>query len=280
MKRFLPLLIATVLTGQGGLFPPKSPHASVSQWVGPTGVSIAYNRPAVRNRAIWGALVPYGQVWRLGANDATTLTFDDAVKVEGHPVPKGTYALFAIPGPERWTFILNRRAKQPGAWEYDPALDILRFDVKPKPTTPTEWLTFEIYPASADGAYVDLYWEKLRVSFLVEVDVDGIVQGRMKRAMAANGHDWKLLCDAAEYCLERERQMAQAREWIDQSIRLQKNPHNLLVKARILDELGQTGPAVALLQEALEVGRKTKASRALMGPVEQTLAEWKARPGK
>ena len=277
MRFLLPLLAAPALLAQGGLFPPKSPHAAVSQWVGPTEVKVAFNRPAVRNRPIWGALVPFGQVWRLGANEATTITFSDDVKVEGHPIPKGTYALFAIPGPDRWTFILNRRAKQQGAWEYDARLDALRFDAKPKPAPFSEWLTFEVYPASADGAYVDLYWEKLRVSFLVEVDVDGIVQGRMKRALAGNGHDWKLLADAAEYCLERERQMAQAREWIEASLRIQRNAHNLLIKARILDELGQAAPAMATLQEALEVGRKAKAPRALMGPVEETLRQWKAQ---
>lgn len=277
MTSVLPWLIAPALVAQGSLFPPKSPHAATSQWVGPTEVAVAYNRPAVRNRPIWGGLVPYGQVWRLGANEATTITFSDAVKVEGHPIPKGTYALFAIPGAERWTFILNRRARQQGAWEYDPKLDQLRFDVKPKPATHTEWLTFELYPASRDGAYVDLYWEKLRVSFLVEVDVDDIVQGRMKRALAANGKDWKLLCDAAEYCLERERQMAQAREWIEASIRIQKNPRNLLVKARILEELGQAGPALATLQEAVDLGRRTGAPRAQLGPAEETLALWQAR---
>lgn len=276
MKALLPLLAAPALLAQGTLFPPKSPHASVSQWVGPTEVKVAFNRPAVRNRPIWGALVPYGQVWRLGANEATTIAFSDDVKVEGHAVPKGTYALFAIPGPDRWTFILNRRARQQGAWEYDARLDALRFDVKPKAAPFSEWLTFEVYPASADGAYVDLYWEKLRASFLVEVDVDGIVQGRMKRALAGNGHDWKLLADAAEYCLERERQMAQAREWIESSIRIQKNPHNLHIKARILDELGQTAQAMATLQEALQVGQKAKASRAVMGPVEETYRQWKA----
>ncbi len=277
MKALIFGLAAPFLLGQGGLFPPKSPHASISQWVGPTEVKVAFNRPAVRNRPIWGALVPYGQVWRLGANEATTLSFSDDVKVEGHAVPKGSYALFAIPGPDRWTFILNRRSKQLGAWEYDPRLDVLRFDAKPKAAPFTEWLTFEVYPASADGAYVDLYWEKLRVSFLVEVDVDGIVQGRMKRALASNGHDWKLLCDAAEYCLERERQMAQAREWIEASIRIQRNPHNLLIKARILDELGQGSQAMATLQEALQVGQKQKAPRTLMGPVEETLRQWKAQ---
>jgi hypothetical protein len=277
MKHLLPWFAAPALLAQGGLFPPKSPHAATSQWVGPTEVTVAYNRPAVRNRPIWGSLVPFGQVWRLGANEATTITFSDAVKVEGHPIPKGTYALFAIPGGERWTLVLNRRAKQQGAWDYDPKLDLLRFDVKPKPTAHTEWLTFEIYPASRDGAYVDLYWEKLRVSFLVEVDVDDIVQGRMKRALAANGHDWKLLCDAAEYCLERERQMAQAREWIEASLRIQKNPRNLLVKARILDELGQADQALATLQEAVDLGRRTKAPRAQLGPAEETLEQWKAR---
>jgi len=123
------------------LFPQVSPWASVSQTIGTTRITLEYHRPAVRGRKIWGSLVPYGQVWRAGANDATTIRFADAVKIHGHEVKAGTYALFMIPRLEGWTVILNRRAKQWGAFEYDPRLDVLRLEVTPRTASNTEWLT-------------------------------------------------------------------------------------------------------------------------------------------
>jgi hypothetical protein len=275
--RLLPLLaISALLSAQS--YPQLSPRASVTQAIGTTEVSVSYHRPAVRGRQIWGGLVPFEQVWRLGANEATTISFGDQVRIMGHLVPAGTYALFAIPGQDHWTLILNRRAKQFGTWEYDPKLDLLRFEVKPKPAPFTEWLTFEVYPASLDNAYVDCYWEKLRVSFQVEVDVDSIVQGRMKRAIAAAGdRDWKAYCDAAEYCLDRERQMNQALDWAQRSVKIQENATNLQVLARIQRELGHDAEALATLDRALKVGKQRKEGRAVMGPLEELIQEWRTR---
>lgn len=278
--RGLPLLaLTTLLTAQS--YPQLSPKASVTQAIGTTEVAISYHRPAVRGRQIWGGLVPFDRIWRLGANEATTISFSDQVRIAGHLVPAGTYALFAIPGQDRWTVILNKRAKQFGTWEYDPKLDLLRFEVKPKPAPFTEWLTFEIYPASLDNAYVDCYWEKLRVSFQVEVDVDSIVQGRMKRAIAAAGNsNWKAYCDAAEYCLDRERQMNQALEWAKRSVQIQENATNLQVLARIQRELGHDAEALATLDRAVKVGRQRKEGRAIMGPLEQMAQEWRNGNGR
>ena len=114
------------------IFPQLSPSASVSQTIGTTTVEVLYHRPAVKGRQIFGNLVPHGQVWRTGANEATTIRFSDTVQVNGQKVAAGTYALFSIPYPDRWTVILNKRARQQGAWEYDPREDVLRLDVKPK----------------------------------------------------------------------------------------------------------------------------------------------------
>ena len=259
------------------LFPRLSPHATVSQTIGTTTLSLAYDRPAVRGRKVWGGLVPYGQIWRSGANWATTITFSDAVKVEGRAVPAGTYALFTVPGPEHWTIILNRRARQWGAFEYQPKDDVLRFEARTKLVKDhTEWLTYEVYPASRASAYVDLYWEKLRVSFLVEVDVDAQVAARLKRAMAqAKPGDWKLYADAAEYFLEQYRLLGQALGWADRSIAIQENPVNLGVKARLLRALGRPAEAVQALERALKVGRAQKASAAILGPLAQTLDAWR-----
>jgi hypothetical protein len=258
------------------LIPQLSPRASVSQTIGTTLVSIEYHRPQVKGRKIWGGLVPFGQIWRTGANEATTIRFSDTVKVEGNPIPAGTYSLFTIPGPDKWTFILNKRWKQFGAFEYNPKEDVLRVDVKPRTVPFTECLSFEIYPASRGSAYVDLYWEKLRVSLYVEVDVDAMVMARLKRAMTkASPSDWKIYADGAEYLLDIEKDLAQALTWADKSIKIAENPVNLFVKARVQKSLGQHQQAQQTLERALGIARARKAGPVVLSPMQLLLDQWK-----
>ncbi len=272
-------LVATIsipLASQSSpIFPQLSPSANVSQTIGTTTVEIRYHRPAVRGRLIFGGLVPYGQVWRTGANEATTIHFSDPVQVNGQKIAAGTYAVFSIPNPDHWTVILNRRARQQGAWEYDPREDVLRLDVKPKAVPHTEWLTYEIYPASSATAYVDLYWEKVRVSLLVEVDVDEIVTARMRRAMRERPNDWKLLSDAAQYCADQEIHMGEALGWAERSIKLNPQPTNLAVKARLINLHGDKAQAVQIMEKALALARARKQGGAVTGPLEQFLQQWK-----
>jgi len=257
------------------IFPQLSPSASVSQTIGTTTVEVLYHRPAAKGRPIFGSLVPYGQVWRTGANEATTIRFSDPVQVNGQKVSAGTYAIFSIPYQDRWTVILNKRARQQGAWEYDPREDVLRLDVKPKTVPHTEWLTYEIYPASSATAYVDLYWEKLRVSLLVEVDVDEIVTTKMRKAMRERPNDWKLMSDAALYCVDQEIHMGEALGWAERSIKLSEQPTNLSVKARLLYLHGDKTQAVKLMEKALSLARARKQGAAATGPLEQMLQQWK-----
>jgi hypothetical protein len=278
----LPLLLsAAALAAQspGPLFPQLSPAATVSQVIGTTRVSVSYHRPKVKARQIWGSLVPYGQVWRLGANEATTLSFSDAVAVNGQKVPAGTYALFAIPNQDRWTLILNKRWKQVGAYEYDPKQDLIRFDVKPKAAAHTEWLTFEVYPAGYGTAYVDLYWEKLRVSFTVEVDVDEIVSKRMRQAMAANPNDWKLFVDAAIFSAEQEIHLGEALAWADKAMKLNPGPQSQEARARVLYVLRREGEAIKAMEKALNEAKAKKMSATVTGPMESTLGQWKRNGG-
>lgn len=260
------------------IFPKLSPKASVSQTIGTTTVSIEYHRPAARGRKIWGELVPFGQVWRTGANEATTIRFSDPVRVAGRQVPAGAYALFTIPGPETWTVILNKRWRQFGAYDYQPKDDVVRLEVKPKVVKEhTEWLTYEIYPASRGSAYIDLYWEKMRVDFLVDVDVDAIVSARMRRAMeAAGGRDWKIYAEAAEYFYNQERELSQALGWAERSVKIQENPRNLTIKARLLRELGRGGEAFQVLERALNLARAQRAPASVVQPIQDLLAQWRA----
>ncbi len=126
------LLIAFSAAAQPALrLPETSPAARVGETIGVTDVAIAYHRPAVNNRKIWGGLVPYGVLWRAGANENTTIVFSTPVKVEGQPLPAGTYGLFMIPAPSQWTVVLSKFASDWGAYNYDPAEDALRVTVTP-----------------------------------------------------------------------------------------------------------------------------------------------------
>lgn len=279
--RALPLIFAfaSVLAADPQeIFPKLSPKASVSQTIGTTTVSIEYHRPAARGRKIWGELVPFGRVWRTGANEATTIRFSDPVRVAGRQVPAGAYALFTIPGPETWTVILNKRWRQFGAYDYQPKDDVVRLEVKPKVMKEhTEWLTYEIYPASRGSAYIDLYWEKLRVDFLVDVDVDAIVSARMRRAMAdAGDRDWKIYAEAAEYFYNQERELSQALGWAERSVRIQENPRNLTIRARLLRELGRGGEAFQVLERALNLARAQRAHASVLQPIQDLLAQWRS----
>ena len=111
--------------------PRPSPAASVFEKIGTARLTVTYSRPAVKGREVWGGLVPYGQVWRLGANDATTLEVSEACKLAGHDLPAGSYALFAIPAKDSWTIVVDSQAKQWGAYFRDPKKDVFSFDVTP-----------------------------------------------------------------------------------------------------------------------------------------------------
>lgn len=258
------------------VFPQRSPWASVQQTIGTTVIAIDYHRPAVRGRAIWGHLVPYNQVWRAGANEATTIRFSDAVRIQGQNVKAGTYSLFMIPRQSgAWTVILNRQAKQWGAFAYDPRQDVLRIDVMPRTCSQTEWLTYALDPTSDSTAYIQLLWERVKVNFLVEVDVEGLVATRMKRLFAQRPNDWRVYAEAAEYGLQQTIPLRQALAWVDRSLALQENPTNLAVKARLLHEAGQRPQAQALMEKALAMAKARKEAVTAVGPMEKDLAYWK-----
>lgn len=147
-----------------------SPKAEVMQTVGYTEVKIDYSRPGVKERVIWGDLVPFDKVWRAGANEATKFTFTTDVFINGKPLEAGSYSFFAIPGVEEWTLIFNKVADQWGAFEYNEAEDALRIKVFPVENEYQEWLTYTITRISDTSADVKLEWEKLKVPFTLEVN--------------------------------------------------------------------------------------------------------------
>ena len=152
-----------------------SPNAVVGQTIGTTDVTVTYGRPSVRGRAVFGAdttfLAPYGQLWRLGANEATTITVSSDVRVEGQPLAAGTYALFAIPGATEWTLVFNRTAEQWGAYRYDASQDALRVTVAAE-TDPDddveEMLDIEFDDVTPTSTVLTMEWERVSVPVRIE----------------------------------------------------------------------------------------------------------------
>ena len=154
---------------EGFSLPRASPRASLLLALAGAEVRIAYCRPAVNGRKVWGELVPFNRVWRAGANEATSITFTHDVLVEGHTLPAGAYTFFVIPAENEWTLIFNRVPRQWGAFNYNPAFDVLRFTVKPAGGAHQERLRYDVEPTAANRARVSLAWEKQKIEFNIEV---------------------------------------------------------------------------------------------------------------
>jgi hypothetical protein len=149
---------------------PASPPATTTGKIGNATVTIKYSSPGVKGREVWGQLVPYGQVWRTGANEATTITFDKDLAVEGQTLKAGTYALFTIPTEKEWTVIFNKTDKQWGAFKYEEAQDALRVKAKPMPAKEmNERLKFDIEAKGKNAGTIIMKWEKLQVPVAVKV---------------------------------------------------------------------------------------------------------------
>ncbi len=255
--------------------PFPSPAATVSQEIGTSRVTVEYHRPAVRGRAVWGTLVPFGETWRLGANEATTLSLTHAAKVAGKDVPAGTYALFAVPGKESWTLVLNRKAKQWGAYFTDPKDDLLRFDVTPSAAPFTEWMTFSLEAVEPGTVRVSWAWEKLAFSFPVEFDVPAIVWADVDAAVKAKPDDFSTLLQAARWARQRKERLAEGRAWLDRSLAVQESFWNRELLANWLRDEGKTAEAIVEMRRAVELS-KGKAPDGYGKALEATIAAWES----
>jgi hypothetical protein len=148
----------------------KSPHESTSVEVGGHKVTITYGRPSLHGRKMIGEHEPYGTVWRTGADEATTIETDAALDINGLKVPAGTYALFTIPDPASWTLIINKTAKQWGAFSYKESADLGRTKMKvTKLSAPVEEFTITMTPAGTDAFTLKLTWQDVEVSAPVKI---------------------------------------------------------------------------------------------------------------
>jgi len=255
--------------------PRPSQKAQVMQTVGLTDVTINYSRPGVKGRVIWGELVPYDKVWRTGANEATSITFSTDVKVNGQPLPAGTYSFHTIPTESDWTLIFNKKADQWGSYSYDEKEDALRVRVKAQPHEFTEWMELSLPDIAVDKATVALDWEKLRVPFEIQVETIDHALTNARAAMASLApDDNQTAYRCASFAFQNNVAPDEARQWVDKSISIKETWLNLRLKADMLAKEGKTAEAIQFAEKSIAVG-KQDAPADEIAKIEKQVAEWK-----
>lgn len=246
--------------------PVKSQSAEVTQKIGITSITIKYSRPLVNSRKIWGGLVPYGEVWRAGANTNTTISFSDPVMIEGKPLDRGTYGLHTIPNADEWTIIFSKNSTSWGSFTYDSAEDALRVTVKPKPADMHNALTFEFDELQPDSATVALKWEKIMIPFKIKVDVHQIALESLKKQLRTlSRYTWISWNEAANYLLAEKIELNAALAYAEKSIEIENRFENEITKSKVLTALNRPSEAAAAQKKALELGTPLQVHQFALG---------------
>jgi hypothetical protein len=257
-----PLVLCLAIAGLGQIasaqsdlkLPDVSQAAEAKQRIALTDITVSYHRPLVNGRKIWGGLVPYGKVWRAGANENTTIEFSDPVSVEGKPLDKGTYGLHMIPTPDSCTVIFSKTNTGWGSYSYNQKDDALRVNVKPRPLAEQkEALEYEFEDLKPTSTAVTLKWEKLGIPFTVSVnDADQTLQNIRAQMKGAGQFAWQAPDQAAQFCLTRKINLDEALRWANLSIQNEERFENLSTKADILKALNRPDEAKTIWNKALE----------------------------
>lgn len=266
--------------------PRKSPRASVSYTVGLTDITIRYSSPAVNGRSIWGNLVPYNQIWRAGANEATTIEFSTDVRIEGQYLPKGKYTFFLIPlEGATWTAIFNRSSDQWGAYSYDESEDALRTPVQVTTADYSEErLSYHLSDAGLGKGYIRMWWGNKQVFIHVETDVIRQVLDNMESTISTASEDrkWELYTQAADFLVNSgdEHYLDQALKYANLSTSMLNHSWNWWVKAQVLAKKGEYRQAVSSANKSIDAG-KSDASDSFYANtkahIEQAISEWKSK---
>lgn len=282
MKKVLLALLAigTFQLGAQDL-PAPSPFSKLEQRVGLTDFTVAYSRPGVKGREIYGDLVPYETLWRTGANKATAITFNTPVSFGGKEVAPGTYSIFTIPADGNWTVILNKNTELYGTDGYEEEKDVLRLEVEAMEATMTETFTIDFQDIKGGSANMVIRWADRMVAVPVMVDVKAKAMMNIKEALANSeeGTLWRVNRNAAIYYTRNDINQEMAMEYINTSIDLNKESwYSYLIKGEIEHRMGDSKAAMKSAEMAMELGTAAAAEAgeefAYAGMVKEAMAEW------
>lgn len=231
--------------------PAPSPTQSIKQDFGISTIELVYSRPGMKGRQIFGDLVPWGKVWRTGANNATRIKFSDDVNIGGHALKAGEYAIYTVPNRGEWEIIINKGSANWGT-DYKEQDDIFRVKAKPVSLSqPVETFTIQfdnVKPSSTDLTFL---WDKTAVSVPITTDIDKKIMGQINDVMTK---DTRPYFAAASYYLQNDKDLNQALTWFDKAI--EQNPKAYYIyyqKASALSKLGKKAEAIATAQKSMEL---------------------------
>lgn len=241
--------------------PAPSPSATVKQRVGLTDVEITYSRPGVKDRVIFGDLVPYNELWRTGANKVSAISFSTDVTIMNNKLPAGTYAIFTIPGESEWTFIFNSNTEQWGTYAHKDEEDVFKVRINPESSEPTESMMFYFDDIRDESATINLQWATTRISipFTVEVKEDAIKN--IDAAIAEAQGTFRVYNNSARYYVDNNLDAAKALEWAKKSVSMEKKFWNLttLARAQAANKMYKDAIKTAEEAKAMAVEEKNKA---------------------
>jgi hypothetical protein len=237
--------------------PPASPPQTVKQDFGLSSIELSYSRPGVKNRKVFGDLVPFGKVWRTGANNATTIVFDDDVTIGNTKVPAGKYGLLTIPDKDNWTIIITKQLDVTSPAAYKQENDVARVDVKPM-SMKDKMETFTMQFANIQPSRCELHimWENTAIAVPISEDVETVV---MKQIDDAMNKDNRPYFQAAMYYLNNNKDLNQALAWFDKAI--EQQPDGFFIyhqKANCLAKLGRKEEAIAAAKKSIELAQQAK----------------------
>ena len=251
--------------------PRPSPNATVSQTVGITHVTIDYSRPGVKGRTIWGELVPYNEIWRTGANEVTSITFDDPLRINGNELPAGTYGIHTIPGETEWEIIFSKDTEVDAGSQFDEKKETLRIKVTPMEAPFTERMSFTFTNTTDTYSEVNLTWDKLRVSFELEVSPAALPLAHAREL------PWIPTFQAANYCLQNNVALEEGLNWIEASVLINEVYWNSRIKAQLLEKLGKKSEAITTMQKAVKLGAEMENEPFDYERMTGLLAKWEAQ---
>ena len=285
MKNFVKVLAIALLYSASVKaqlnLPPASTDAEFKQQIGFGEVEIKYSRPSARGRVIFGGLVPFGELWRTGAHDATTIRFSEAVKLNDNDIPAGTYSLFTIPNQNEWTIVINKAAEMHGTSDYTQEQDLLRFAAKPeKSARYYETFTIEVNDLSKDEAGLFLLWENTQVKLTIKMNVDEKVMAEIDDRINVKKEDRpSLFYQSSSYYFNNNKDLKQAYAWVQIANSKAQDAAYLQLQAKIEAAMNDYATALKTLKASTDLAITKKLDQVIVTN-EKLRIEWETKIGK
>lgn len=273
MKKLISLLfiVGTSVYSNAQTLPKASPEAEVEQTIGATKIELEYSRPGVKNRAIFGGLIPYSSMWRFGANSATTISTEHSLFFKGKELKKGTYSMFAIPEKEGWKIIFNKDEKATvDSYDENKTALIVSGNVTENSFTETLFIGFD--NLKEESASLIVLWDKTKVEVPFTIDTKINAKHNIEKAIKKGENLNKVYNNAANYYYGSTDDKKLALEFVNKSIKIEENYRNLFMKARIIYDMGEKKEAVILAEKALKLSES--ASKGYQGFISGTISKW------